>query len=364
MKRTNKIKRSKNFLCKEIEEWITSKITSGEYKVGEKLPSENEFTSHFNVCRSTVRRALRDLIDSGIIESRPKVGSFVKRRPPSVLLDSIMVVLPDIKDHFFYALTMELEHALRRAGYLMLLVNSHENGETEVDLLNSFKHIENIKGCIINSCTKELNHLSSQPMPFPVVFLGMKVEKMKADFITLDVYKALSQAVNYLDEAGHRKIGYLRNFTRLKKDSCYDGLRRVLKERNYEIINDWFVSAKDENDYLAGKKAMEKLLKCKQIPTALICNTDGVAAGAVETARENNLRVPEDISIIGWGNNPFYFQQPINLSTIDLTINLLVWETVNLLSQRINKIDVPFPKEVFFPGELIIRDTTAPPLSR
>ncbi len=360
------VAKSKSFLCKEIEDWITSKIISGEYKIGEKIPSEQSLADHFNVCRPTIKRAIKDLIANGILECRPRTGSFVKKRPAATLLNSILVVLPDIRDYFFYSMTIELEHALRRAGYLMLLVNSHEQGETEIDLLNTFKHSENIKGCIINSCTRELNQLSAKPMPFPVVFMGMKVENMAVDFITLSVYEAMKQAFEHLYSMGHRHYGYLRRLTSLKQDSLYHAVKILHKEFDLPLDNSgWVISSDADDDRAAGKETMHQLLKQKKLPTAIFTSSDALASGAAEAAIEAGVKIPEDLSIIGWGNDPFYLGRPAYLTTIDYTLGVIAWETVKLLVQRIsNNSGTPGPKEIYFPGELIIRETSAPPRSQ
>ncbi len=352
---------SRNFICKEIEDWITGKIISGEYRVGEKIPSIKMLADHFDVCRSTIDRAVKDLTANGILECRPRTGCFVKKRLASTLLNSILVVLPDIRDHFFYLMTIELEHALRRAGYLMLLVNSHEDGEKELDLLNSFKHNENIKGCIINSCTRELNRLSSRPMPFPVVFTGMKVDNMAVDFVTLSVFDAIKQAFDYLYNLGHRRFGYLRKLTSLKKDTPYIILKLHHKKQDLAFEKRWTVSSDAKDDFTAGQETMRQLLKQDDLPTAVFTSSDALASGAAEAAMSAGLKIPDDLSIIGWGNDPFYLGRPAYLTTIDYTMGVIAWETVKLLAQRISNNSPAKPKEIYFPGELVVRDTSAPP---
>ena len=114
---------------------------------------------------------------------------------------------------------------------------------------------------------------------------------------------------------------------------------------------------------MAGYEATKDFIKaCKKMPTAFFVGTDTIATGVLKALYENNIKVPEDVSIIGF-NDLIASQYTVPpLSTVRVHIEHLAGASVDLILEKINK-NRSYCKKVIIPSELVIRESTMKPKS-
>ncbi|MFC2737619.1 MAG: LacI family DNA-binding transcriptional regulator [Leptotrichia wadei] len=176
------------------------------------------------------------------------------------------------------------------------------------------------------------------------------------DYIKFDMRNSVEIVLNYIFKLNHKKIGLLVGRNKVVKN-LVDFREKYFKEimvknglyrEEYLQIGDFSM----ESGYIM----MKEILKLEDRPTAVFCGNDSIAMGAYKAIRENKLKIPEDISIIGFNDLKLSQYSIPPLTTIKIDTKLIAQETVNSLIELLEgKRD--YHKKVFLPIELIERES-------
>ena len=176
------------------------------------------------------------------------------------------------------------------------------------------------------------------------------------DYIKFDMRNSVEIVLNYIFKLNHKKIGLLVGRNKIVKN-LVDFREKYFKEimvknglyrEEYLQIGDFSM----ESGYIM----MKEILKLEDRPTAVFCGNDSIAMGAYKAIRENKLKIPEDISIIGFNDLKLSQYSIPPLTTIKIDTKLIAQETVNSLIELLEgKRD--YHKKVFLPIELIERES-------
>ena len=255
--------------------------------------------------------------------------------------------------------------------YFVSLKINLENNLKKIFSKIKFFNLDDIKKMI------KLNEISIFSFADAIIFIGeIDKEKLKffkefnkiiicvdmydtdnfIDYIKFDTRNSVEIVLNYILKLNHKKIGLLVGRNRVVKD-LIDFREKYFKEIMLKegLYKEEYVKIGDfstESGYLM----MKELLELKDRPTAIFCGNDSIAMGAYEAIRENKLKIPEDISIIGFNNLKLskYYTPP--LTTIKIDTKLMAQETVNSLVELLEgRRD--YHKKVFLPIELIERES-------
>ena len=258
------------------------------------------------------------------------------------------------EDPYFVSLKINLENMLKK----------------KVSKVNFFD-LEEIEKLI------KYNEISNFSLTDAVIFIGeTSKEKLKffkslneniicvdvydtdniTDYIKFDMRNSVEIVLNYIFKLNHKKIGLLVGRNKVVKN-LVDFREKYFKEimvknglyrEEYLQIGDFSM----ESGYIM----MKEILKLENRPTAAFCGNDSIAMGAYKAIRENKLKIPEDISIIGFNDLKLSQYSIPPLTTIKIDTKLIAQETVNSLIELLEgKRD--YHKKVFLPIELIERES-------
>ena len=255
--------------------------------------------------------------------------------------------------------------------YFVSLKINLENNLKKIFSKIKFFNLDDIKKMI------KLNEISIFSFADAIIFIGeIDKEKLKffkefnkniicvdmydtdnfIDYIKFDTRNSVEIVLNYILKLNHKKIGLLVGRNRVVKD-LIDFREKYFKEIMLKegLYKEEYVKIGDFSTE-SGYVMMKELLELKDRPTAIFCGNDSIAMGAYKAIRENKLRIPEDISIIGFNNLKLskYYTPP--LTTIKIDTKLIAQETVNSLVELLEgRRD--YHKKVFLPIELIERES-------
>ena len=226
---------------------------------------------------------------------------------------------------------------------------------------------EELNGIIsIGKFTKgEVNMMSK--ISDNIVFLDSSPNDHKFDSVKINYKLAINEALDYLVNLGHEEIGYIGSLKTLDdfKENNIDVRFKVYKEymENKNIYDEENVLNTDEMTAMSGYELVKVFIKTsKKMPTAFFVSTDTISTGVLKALDENNIKVPDDISIIGF-NDLIACQYTIPpLSTIRVNIEHLASASVDLIIENISKAR-GYCKKIVIPTELIIRKSTKEPKS-
>jgi LacI family transcriptional regulator len=215
-----------------------------------------------------------------------------------------------------------IEKELRKQGKHVIITAGHSNPDREKEGIE-FLISRRCDALILFVFAVSNEHIKSlMETTMPVVVIGRLIEGMEQDCICLDNEAGGYIAAKSLIESGHRRLACITG-PLWKSDGQLrlEGYKRALDEFGLEYDNQAVVEGNYEES--SGRDGMEQLLQRDIAFTGLVCANDVMAAGAIAIAREHGIKIPDDLSVIGFDNVFFTRYMHPKLSTIDYPINVM-----------------------------------------
>lgn len=268
----------------------------------------------------------------------------------------IGVIITDISNSYFASVTGGIEEIASLYGYSLIISATGGNENEELKYINILKE-KRVDGIIFMS--GRMPHSCEQALldtGIPTVVVARKV-KSSLPSIHIDNIGESYKAVEYLIKLGHRRIAIISG-TFADKESGY---HRLLGYKNaladYELPFEEELIEEGDFKMDSGRRAMEKLLKLKELPTAVFAASDAMAVGAIKAIKKAGLRVPEDISVMGFDNNVISQACDPELTTIGQPVKDLGRKAIEMLYKIIQGKKLE-KMAIYLPCELIIRNST------
>ena len=203
----------------------------------------------------------------------------------------IAVICPEIISNYYSVLISILNREIESRGCLMALSVSNFDGDRIKELFSYYTSYCNADGIIVISAKGELKN----PTRIPAVLLASKERIEGFDSISMNFEVAIDKAIDYLKEMGHTKIGFAGEKLTLSKQRSFE---KAMRKAVLPLHQSWLkVSNKRFED--AGTEIAREWLSDGDLPTAILVAYDYIAIGLIQTLKENGIRVPEDVSVIG-----------------------------------------------------------------
>ncbi len=192
----------------------------------------------------------------------------------------------------------------------------------------------------------------------PSVVINYYVDDLDVSCIAIDNAGGAERAVNYLIELGHRKIAHITGDVMTQAAAKrLEGYKRALEKNNIKLRKDYIF----ETDYSRGqaRSAAERLIKSVDPASAVFVASDAMALEVMAVARELGKNIPDDLSIVGFDDNPSGLYGPVGLTTVRQPLIRMAEESVKELN-RLIVLKKNALKKILLPAELIIRESCKP----
>lgn len=278
------------------------------------------------------------------------------------------LVLPELQNPIFPALAEVVGGALAQLRFTPVLCASGPNGLSEVDYVNMLldQHASGVifaGGNFAEADSSHEHYRLLRERALPVVLVNAASEDLVFPQVSTDDAVAVEQAFSHLLALGHEEIGmvlgpedHMPSRHRLEAYRATTNrvgmLERVIRPDRIERV-----SFSLESGHAAGTRLVERGL------TGIICASDLLALGAVRAVRRLGLRVPEDVSIVGYDDSALMMCTDPPLTTIRQPIEAMGRAAVKLLASQIEGTTAS-PESLLFEPELVVRGSTAPPSAR
>ncbi len=283
---------------------------------------------------------------------RPSFYARAMRRKQSF---SIGVLVPELSDGYSVLVMNGIEEVLIEEGYFYLTA-SHRR---KADLIEEYPRLlmdRSVEGFI--AIDTALQH----PLPLPVVAVAGHRHIEGVTNILLDHKRAAELALRHLYQLGHRQIAFMRGQTfSSDSDDRWKSLMAVTKELGLQVHPELVVRLEmNLSSPELGYPVAGQLLAQKKPFTALISFNDIAAIGVIRAFRDHNIRVPEDVSIVGFDDIQGAAYHNPSLTTIRQPLHNMGTTSARILLERLRgKKD--YQEQISIVPELIIRESTIPP---
>lgn len=337
-----------------VQERIKQAIKNKE--IVDRLPGERTLARDFGFSYMTIRKAIDNLVNEGVLYKVPTKGAFVADRKKSKKKTNIIGyfldnnIIAGLTSPYYSLIFDALEKHAAKHGYSLLYFSDFE-GE------NSLKHISRIDGVVASCFPRIENVINSIKSHVPTVVIDNSCSDKTIPSIIIDNYNAVSDTVDYLYKLGHKRIGFMTGLedSDVGKNRT-EGYKSGLSKHGIKF-NDKLVF-KGNFSYESGLAGADYYLAMNNPPTAIMCANDSMAIAALGKIIQEGLSVPEDISIIGFDDIAVAKQIHPPLTTISAPIDKIAEVAVNMLIAQIQHKDMD-NMHIALPAKLKKRKTCA-----
>jgi len=355
----------KKYKYQLVYEWIRACINDGTFTAGNKLYSENVIAEQFKISRLTVRKAIENLESEGLIYKIRGSGTYVNDISKVVTKDTkkIGVITTVLSDYLFTSIIRGIDSVISESGYTMSLGMTNNLFQDERRVLKSIVE-SGVDGLIIETTKSALPNPNIDlfrrfdEMGIPYVFIHGYYKELDPVYVVTEDSNCGTKAVEYLFSLGHKNIACIFKSDDMQGVQRFSGFARGLTSLGLEIKDNrliWFATDGEEEVFTGENEnlVLEKIKGC----TAIVCYSDLLAMLLIKFLNCHEIKVPEDISVIGFDNWSVSHLSLINITTFDHPKEKLGQEAAIRLLQMINngkKVE-----SLSMNMEMIIRDSTA-----
>lgn len=333
----------------------------------EKPATIKDIAKRLNISLSTVSRALRNASDVNP-ETKKAVMALSEElnyQPNKLALSlrqkqthTIGVIVPNL-DYVLSLMVRGIDEVALEAGFTVMVCQSNESFGREI--LNTRRLLESlVDGFIISvsSESKSFDHFKKiQERNLPVVVFDRVTPHLKAPSVRIDNEEGGFLATEHLIEQGYRRIAVLAGPENLGvSNSRMDGYLNALKKHKIKQDPELIVHCDFNQDY--AYFATLELLAMKKRPDAIFTISDRMAIGAMLAIKKKGLRMPEDIGLVGFNNEPVTSLVTPSVSSVEMPSFELGKAAAKLFIETMhNKDNLDFEEKVLKP-KLIVRESS------
>lgn len=352
----------------EVEESIINWAVTAKFKPHEKIPTESELMKMFNVSRHTIRKAIGDLVSMEYVYRIQGSGIYIsdlaEDKENLKNTKNVAVLTTHISNYIFPSIIKGMEDTLYLESYSLLLSSTNNNVMFEnSNLKNLLAHkidgliLEPTKSAYPSQNIGYLNNIISRNIPF--VTINASYSELNVPSLRVDDFKGGKLAANHLISLGH---------TRLM------GIFKVDDSQGINRMNGFISECQDNNippspwqilTYLSEEigsslpAKIENALKTKKRPTAIFCYNDEIAYITLTIAHNLNIKIPEELSIIGFDDSHLAVMMHPNLTSISHPKEQMGKDAANLIIKLINNNNsFEASDSILYEPKLIVREST------
>jgi len=329
----------------------------------------NDLAKELGLSPSTVSRALRNHPDiSEETKKRVMAAATAANYQPNLIAQSLQnrrsniigVVVPEIRNTFFSSVISGIEEVAHEAGYAIMVCQSGENFAREQ--LNIRALLANrVAGLLVSVSmeTADYSHLHQViQQSVPLVLFDRVAEGLGVSTVTVDDFAGAYNAVCHLIARGRTRIAHLGGTAILSvSKQRRDGYEAALRDKGLAVEPELIlpVGYREED----GKRGAAQLLQLAQMVDGIFCINDPVALGAFCHLQDMGYRIPKDIGIVGFSNNPNTTLVRPQLTTVNQPAFEMGCRSATLLLEQLEKKSPDrIPEHIILKTSLIIRESS------
>ncbi|WP_438978057.1 LacI family DNA-binding transcriptional regulator [Polaribacter sp.] len=270
------------------------------------------------------------------------------------------VIVPKTNSNFFSATIHNIEEVLNKEGYNIIITQSNESYKKECENIDTllFTQVDGIIVSMANE-TVDLQHFKKvKQAGIPLITFDRGENDLNVDYIGIDDYDSSHRIVDHLVEQGCKRIAHIGGFkhTRIYNNRIrgyIDALEKHNLPLEKELLLESNLSTED------GRNKMQELLALDKKPDAVYIAGDYAALGALQVLNEKNIKIPDEIALVGFGDEPF-----ANMVTPKMTsVNQHSYQIGKIAAEKFleytkqNQIQQTLQKHIL-KAELIIRESS------
>lgn len=288
---------------------------------------------------------------------------------PSVIASALMgkktytlgLLIPDVSNPFFSEIARAVEDMAHEEGY-SVIVCSTDNNDERIEKYIKLLEQKSVDGLLIGTGVENANIIAQlSENSVPIVMIARETPDIAVHSVLTDDFKGGSLAAGHLLQLGHENVAILSENAKFSSSKeRVRGFRFALFEAGKTLDDERIIACR--STIQDGKRAAALLLEGPNPPTAIFCCNDMLAIGALQAARECGVRVPEQLSIIGFDNTILSTVTNPSLTTIAQPTDEMAKLAFGLLVSSPDEETDVIRQRIVMQPKLVVRESTGPAL--
>lgn len=334
-----------------------------------KKTTIKDIANVLNISAAAVSKALHN--DSRISDKTKKAVKQVAKNlnyQPNHLASALRsgksnlvgVIVPRTNSNFFSSVIQNIEEVLNKEGYNIIITQSNESFEKECKNIDTllFTQVDGIIASMANETIDLSFYEKIKSKGIPLILFDRGENDLNVDYIGINDYDSSHLIVEHLISKGCKRIAHIGGFKRTRIfNNRIRGYVDAIKKHDLPLDSELLIESSLTIE--DGREKMAQLLKLNNRPDAVYVASDYAALGALQVLDENNISVPNDIRLVGFGNEPFTSLVSPSITSIDqhsAEIGRLAAETF-LKHVKTDNLTQTLNKQIL-DAELIVRDSS------
>ena len=334
-----------------------------------KITTLKEIAERLNISISTVSRALNNHPDISVA-TKNKVQKLANELNyiPNIFArgfrahktNIIGVIVPNITHYFTSTILKGILAEASLRGYRVIISESNNDVEKQTEMLQTMIQF-GVDGVLmsISKMTRNVDSILQTLNTLPLILFDKASNKIPCTQVIIDEEEAAFNAVEHLINIGKKRIAIMKESVySYNSERRYSGYLRALEENNIPVDEKIILSV-DDISLLQGKRLANILLSLKKRPDAIFAITDSAAIGAIKTLKKFNIKIPEEIAVVGFSNSIHGTIIEPMLTTVDQPGQKIGATAIQYLIEEIeNQSEELVKKTIEIKSHLIIREST------
>jgi DNA-binding LacI/PurR family transcriptional regulator len=341
----------------QLSDIIKSHILSGKWgDDGQKLPPESELSEQFDVARGTLRQALGELEAEGFVQRERGRGTFIRRNRPlhDTTRDNIGFVVPYVRDSFVTTILRGVEREAAEHGLSVTFKQVDNAVKQQIAVLEELVN-QQTTGIILYPTDSTSQQMVADLIEqgYPIVLIDRYIYGLAADHVVADNFGGALQAMQHLIQMGHQRIGFV---TWREQASSLEhravAYRQAMKEAGLPISDNLYCEVEGYPDIVLDELA--DFLQQNPPLSAIFTANDQVALSVYKVAQRLQLKIPDDLALVGFGDIDLVNYLDVPLTTVALPSYEIGREAVQVLAER-SAASLSGVQRRILPTQLVIR---------
>lgn len=315
----------------------------------------------------TVSRALRDsgsvskTTKNRIKEKAEEMGyrpNLLAQRFRNKKSYTIAVLVPELQHHFFTKFITDFMDKAKTWGYSVVIFQSNDRLNNEQEIIKSLvdHQVDGVVASVSNE-TNDSSHFNIlNDAGIPLVFFDRIPKDAMGPQVSIDNFQAAYDAVDLMAKSGRKRIAYLTTGSQIAVfQNRLKGYKQALKDNGLPIKEDLIVQGGFYID--DGINGAKLLMGLTDRPDAFLTVSDKVGIGAIKYLTRTNFKVPDDVCVIGFDNDPIGLASEPELSTVKQSISRMAGEVLGSLLNQIKDEGKPRFEKKLLKAEIVLRDS-------
>lgn len=329
----------------------------------------HDIAKKLNITASTVSRALNDhpRISTETKKAVQRTAQKLNYQPNNIAAalrngksNIIGIVVPTVDRTFFSAVVRGIEEIANKSRYHVIICQTYDNYDKEVSTIDALLNarVDGIIASFSKETTNFEHYLKVKERDMPLILFDRSNDNLEVSHIVIDDYLGAFKATEHLIQQGCKRIGH---FTNTRKISIYKerlrGYRDALIHHNFPIDEKLIIESNLQLE--DGRNSMKQLLRMSAPPDGIFSASAHGAMGALQVLKENGIKVPDDVALVGFSNEPFTMFTEPPLTVVDQHSISMGNAAAEIFLEEMDAKGKKFiPQKIVLKPELIIRQSS------